>query len=200
MLLALLPLTAAISIDRASNLLDMSNICGDPPVISNATSFIADRYAKTLKYTCDEGFILPDKGTSFNVTCSNSTSTYIGLATCSPATCDASQPIENSARVAPAAKLRYGQTLIQKCNRGYTGDGLVNGPGSLEFVCASDGLVTPVHEGLDSCIEITCGPPPLLPSAHTTLGSDISTRSSPIWRQRRSTPQSAGRSSRLPWH
>lgn len=169
MIILVLTTALGISIQR-TDITGISDICGDPPIVGNATWFIADRYAQVITYTCEDGFIA-GASTTFNVTCSNST--FVGAQVCIPIPCTIPAAVANGALTNVSDIINVGDMITQTCHRGYTGDGLVNGPRVIHFVCQVGDVMTPVIDPLYQCIEINCGRAPYLEDATTTADLSI---------------------------
>ena len=172
-ILAFLPQLVALHIDRTDTSLEaVSHICGDPPVIANSTYSMKDRYANLLEYTCYDGFTVAgtNESTTFNVTCSTTSKSYVGAQSCIVNPCKAPPAIANGVLTSTTgSSISIGTVISHNCKPGYTGDGLVNGPKRVEFVCDAGNTWLPVIQAISSCIEITCGIPPLLSRTTTTM-------------------------------
>ena len=144
----------------------ISDACGDPPIVGNATWLIADRYAKIVNYTCNEGYSTSRNFTTFNVTCVNDT--YVGALTCDAIACTAPKAVDHGVVKVASGIISVGDTITQTCNRGFTGDGLVNGPRDLHFICLPGDVISPLVDSLSQCLQINCGRAPYIQGATTT--------------------------------
>jgi len=141
--------------------------CGLPPMVRHAvghTSSPVD-FGQEVRYTCEEGYSIDGSIAGplhYSARC-QADGIFSTILECHPISCGMPPSIQHAAlpRDISFLSFLFGQRLKYVCDFGHTINGHPGGEQSFEVSCQADGVFSvPL-----ACQPISCGKPPLMPSA-----------------------------------